>query len=169
MKNETGFTLVELIVVLAIIAIGLTIGAPSFSSMMVKSRLDAGARDLAVTLSHARSEAITRNTQVTVIPTGGLWSNDWTTITDDNGNGVLDGSDEVIAVREAKAGVSFGNSDGVYGAWAGYLPNGFGVGSNGDGGGQLTVCPSPNSAPFSRQVTVTSTGRAVISSGGACA
>lgn len=166
MKN--GFTLVELIVALAIIGVGVAIGAPSFSSMLVKSRIDSNSRDLAIVLSHARSEAITRNVQVTVIPSDGQWSNDWTVITDDNGNGLLDGADELIAVREAKLGVTIINADGIYSLWAAYLPNGFGIGSGGNGGGQFRICPSPSTAPLSRFVTVAATGKPKISSGGSC-
>ena len=59
-----GFTLVELIVAVAITAILATLAVPSFSSLFAKKRVEGLIAELATDLQYARSEAITRNTMV---------------------------------------------------------------------------------------------------------
>ncbi|MET4001286.1 type IV fimbrial biogenesis protein FimT [Marinobacterium sp. MBR-109] len=61
-----GFSVVELMVTIAVLAIIVGIGLPSFQSMMERSRLDSAADTLADSFRYARSEAITRNTTVDV-------------------------------------------------------------------------------------------------------
>ncbi len=64
--SERGFTLLELIVTLAVAAIVLTIAVPSFQGLIESDRSTSRANDLVRTLNLARSEAITRSADVTV-------------------------------------------------------------------------------------------------------
>jgi len=84
-----GFSLIELMVVVAIVAIMVAIGAPSFSEMMRRNRLSAAASALQVSLSLARSEAVKRGSdaRVTVAAntTAGAWANGWTVFVDGTG------------------------------------------------------------------------------------
>lgn len=61
-----GFTLIELMVTIAVLAIVTAIAYPSFTSLMNSSRLTGAANDLVGDLQTARSEAIRRNARVTV-------------------------------------------------------------------------------------------------------
>lgn len=65
-------------VVVAVLAILLGVGAPSMTRMGVNQRLKAAGHDIASSMSAARSEALTRNVDVTVAPIGGSWTNGWT-------------------------------------------------------------------------------------------
>jgi type IV fimbrial biogenesis protein FimT len=76
--RATGFTIVEAMVVVAVLAILLGVGAPSMTRMGVNQRLKAAGHDIASSMSAARSEALTRNVDVTVAPIGGSWTNGWT-------------------------------------------------------------------------------------------
>lgn len=76
-RRSTGFTLVELITVLAIMGILAALAAPSFSEMIARQRLRAGAFDLVADLMLARSEAIKRGESVSVTP-GATWAAGWT-------------------------------------------------------------------------------------------
>ena len=73
-----GFTLIELMVVLAILAIVLVIAAPSFANFILAQRIKAASSDIVASLAYARSEAIKQNGSVTITPTSGNWASGWT-------------------------------------------------------------------------------------------
>ncbi len=56
-----GFTIVELMITLAVAAVLLVIAVPSFRSIMLSSRLDTAANDLVASLNTARMEAVKAN------------------------------------------------------------------------------------------------------------
>jgi type IV fimbrial biogenesis protein FimT len=64
--SDTGFTLVELCVVLAVMALLATFTAPSFVSWHSRDQVDARARSLFSTLSLARAESIRRGVRITL-------------------------------------------------------------------------------------------------------
>jgi general secretion pathway protein H len=65
-KYPGGFTLLELLVVMVIIGLVFSLVPPLFSSAVPGARLKGAARDLAVGLRYARSQAITHNTEIAV-------------------------------------------------------------------------------------------------------
>jgi type IV fimbrial biogenesis protein FimT len=72
-----GFTLVELLVTISIAAILLTLAVPSFSTLILNQQVRVSAGDLQTSLFYARSEAIKRAADVSVVPAGGDWKNGW--------------------------------------------------------------------------------------------
>ncbi|WP_439107208.1 GspH/FimT family pseudopilin [Congregibacter sp.] len=77
LKLAKGFTLVELMIVIVIIAILLTVAAPSFRNFVAQQRLRSASMDLRMALTMARSEAVKRNANVTLARIDGDWSNGW--------------------------------------------------------------------------------------------
>ena len=73
----SGFTAIELMVVVAIIAIVAAVAAPGFRSMIGTMNTKSVAFDLVSDLAMARSEAITRNKNISVLPVSGVWTNGW--------------------------------------------------------------------------------------------
>jgi type IV fimbrial biogenesis protein FimT len=63
---DGGFTLVETLAVVALLAVIAVMATPSFVAWQVRDQVDARARALASTLAYARSEALRRGTRVTV-------------------------------------------------------------------------------------------------------
>lgn len=66
LKNFTGFTLVELMVTIAVAAILLSIGSPSLISLYESTRVDNNIRKINDTLVFARNQAINYGNAVTV-------------------------------------------------------------------------------------------------------
>ena len=58
MSGSRGFTLIELMVTIAVIAILAMIAAPSMSNLIAKQRLSSNTQELVATLARARSQAI---------------------------------------------------------------------------------------------------------------
>jgi len=79
-RSEPGFTLPELLIVLAVAGILAAIAMPSFQSLTQSQQVKNASFELFANLSLARSEAIKRNGNVTLTPTDvNNWGNGWTT------------------------------------------------------------------------------------------
>lgn len=65
-QHTHGFTLLELLIVLVIFTLLVALIPPMFSGAVPGARLKGAARDLAIALRYARSQAITRNKEMAV-------------------------------------------------------------------------------------------------------
>jgi type IV fimbrial biogenesis protein FimT len=77
--KQTGLTLIELIVTLAVISILLVVGIPQFKSTTANSRLTSAINTLSGDLAFARTEAIKRGVSVDVTAPTTDWADGWTT------------------------------------------------------------------------------------------
>ncbi len=71
-----GFTLIELMITLALGAVLIMAAAPSFTAYIANQRVKSGALELYTSLLYARSEAIKRNGPVYLVP-GAQWHEGW--------------------------------------------------------------------------------------------
>ena len=60
MQNYKGFTLIETLVVMAIMTIMIVVAVPNFNQMQTKARISSTASDLVSALKQGRSEALTK-------------------------------------------------------------------------------------------------------------
>jgi len=83
MRSQRGFTLIELMVTIAILAIITTVAVPGFSNLIRNTKASGLSNDLVGALQYARSEAVNRNQAVavcsglTVATCDAGWTNGW--------------------------------------------------------------------------------------------
>ena len=87
MTRNKGFTLVELIVTVAIAAILLGVAMPAFQSTARNNAVRSTTNDLISTINLARQQSMSMRTAVTVSPAGGGWSDGWSLEFADNAAG----------------------------------------------------------------------------------
>src|SRR5690242_18883734 len=80
-RSVRGFTLVELMTVVSILAVMLGILAPSFSDILTSQQAKGMTYDLTSDLMLARNEALKRNVSISITPAGGSWAQGWTVAT----------------------------------------------------------------------------------------
>lgn len=160
MRYSRAFTLIELLVTLTILAILLTIAAPSFTSVVQSNRTLTISNDLLGALQYARSEAVKRGVNVDICRrNGNVCANaaDW-------GNGWLVklSSGDVLRVWEA-----VGGRDTVTGPaeTLTYRPNGLLTKANDADDSTFTVAFSECSGKPLYRIALTATGRATSAKG----
>jgi len=72
-----GFTLIEMLVAVSILALLTTIAVPNMRALIAGQAVKTAASDLYSALTRARSEAIKRNADATLAPAG-AWAAGWT-------------------------------------------------------------------------------------------
>ena len=98
-----GFTIIEIMVVVAIVAIFAALGVPAMSEMIVASRVRGASSDFYAALVAARSEAIKRRTSATVEPSATYWKTGWKVKVGSNVFQTVDALPDTISVLPSAA------------------------------------------------------------------
>jgi type IV fimbrial biogenesis protein FimT len=163
MRQNKGFTLIELVVTIAIGAIVLTVGIPSFQTVILNNRLVTQTNTFIGALTLARTEAIKNgaNTSICISNngsscTGGTnWGEGWIVFSDLNGDGAVNGNDNIWLFNGALKGSNtlyYNTSINAITFNARGLPAGF-------QNGTFSLCDT-RGADFGRFIAVARTGRA---------
>lgn len=161
MNVNNGFTLVELMVAVAVLAIVLSLGVPSYRALIVNNRLTTQANALVASINLARSEAVKRGVQVRVAVSdeSNNWGKGWgiTVAAAEGDNRVLlrgQTSFEGSSTLRAKRGDSGVNQ--VF-----FSPRGFLVG----GAVTFELCNTGAAANRQKELVISSSGRVEVSDG----
>ncbi len=169
MKRNPGFTLIEMMITVVVLAILLTIAVPNFRAFILNNRLTTQANEFLTSLQLARSEAIKRGAvPVRITATSAAadneWGGGWRIWFDTDDDGVQDAGEETIRTVEAFAG---GNKLDSSGGVAVFTYNSDGSIDSADtlnltdertSGGGCGVAKRP-----ARQISINLSGRAVVS------
>ena len=158
-----GFTLIELMVTIAIAGVLLSVGIPSLTSLYEGYRAESEIRKIQQYLMFARNQAVSYGSRVTMCPLttsgcGSDWSNGFSIFIDNGTIGSLDTSngrtDQVIKQIDvinssdflsfAANSVSF-TSDGLI--------------ATGSSSGTFAYCPGSQTSPESKGVDVSPSGK----------
>lgn len=151
MAKQVGFTLIELMVTIAIAAIIMSLAIPSFTEATLGSKLRATANNLAAAATLARAEAIKRREQVVLCASnngsscGGNWEQGWI---------VLSGTTIIRTEGAAPRGFKVNGNQGSLV----FQPTGVGSTS-----ASFVVCrTSPSVGGQERVVAISATGRTSV-------
>ncbi|MBN8726418.1 MAG: GspH/FimT family pseudopilin [Xanthomonadales bacterium] len=138
-----GFTLIECLIALSIIAVLTTLAAPSWARLVGRTHGRAAHAELAVALNHARSAAAARGQHVVVCPSedgnqcarSTRWHHGWIAFADFDRNGVRAAGEPLLAVGQAQSqGTAIIGTEGRLRVT--YRPDGSATGTN----QTLTIC-----------------------------
>lgn len=109
--RQSGFTIIEIMVAVAILAILVGVGAPSLRDFVIRSRISSQSSDLAVDLQLARSESARRGQRVMLCAsnttydgcsgTATGWAAGWIVFADVDHGGSFNSGDEILRVHQA--------------------------------------------------------------------
>jgi prepilin-type N-terminal cleavage/methylation domain-containing protein len=148
MKTIRGFTLVELLVVLAILGVLTAWGVPAIKDLADNNRQLTNGNMFIAGFQQARSEAITRSTTITVEAVNADWSNGWT---------IKTSGGDVLASQKAN---SSGFEVTASAASFDYSPQGR---LNIIGTQEIIFCDPKRTAEYGRKITLEPIGRVSVS------
>jgi type IV fimbrial biogenesis protein FimT len=164
---QQGFTALELLVTMAIIAILLTAGVPAFKNYSWNLRMKTAMDGLQTDLNLARSRAISHNIQTVICPAidsndcSGLsdWQDGWIVFTDLNGDRHKQDGEPLLKIANAVEFLDIGSSRSR--SYLRFYPNGTSPGSN------ITIrfCDK-RGAEYAGKIAVSNSGRIRMETGG---
>jgi type IV fimbrial biogenesis protein FimT len=117
MRVQQGFSLVELMVALAVLVILITVAIPSFTSSLQRANTSSLADLLITSLNYAKSEAISRNQRIylcargvdsdTCLNNAANWNNGWLVKLDSNDDTIRD-----VQIDIANASILLSDNNG---------------------------------------------------------
>ena len=166
--RNRGFTLIEMMVTVAILAILIAAVTPSFRGLLRDNQAATQANALVTSLMLARSEAIKRNAPVVMCRSntgtscvGSNWADGWIVFADANNNGAVN-TGETIVQTAGQLAASFALTTGSASAFT-YRPDGSVTTAD-----NFLLCPPDKVSSRARQIQVDATGRPVVVKGGTC-
>ncbi|MDZ7925610.1 MAG: GspH/FimT family pseudopilin [Marinagarivorans sp.] len=160
-----GFTLIELMVAVAVLAILISMAVPSFTAQIQRNKMRSTTADLIVAVAHARSEAVTRATTLYVHPktinNTAAWANGWCVSTLSSGCGVA--GTTLIREFDGPRGISLIGSVTTAGAASASKPlefNSLGHRNNSITANTFSICSA--SSTLGKKIEILDLGQALV-------
>ena len=169
MKKNSGFTILELVVTVGMVAIVVAIAIPAMQTFTQNDRLTTNINTLIGHLAYARSEAVKRSVQVSVCASNdastcsGSWDDGWIVYIDADNDNSFTAGEVVIRAQQALGGTNTLTATGI-GTQITYDNRGF---VNAASVGSLQLCDS-RSGPYGKTIRITNTGRVRLESKTSC-
>jgi len=146
MSRENGFTLIEMMIAIAITGLLLSMAVPAMNLFVSNARQTGALNDFVSSMHVARSTAITTNSRVTVCPSAGGancdlvgWDEGWIVFRDADSDQNVDGDEVIVATSAGADGLSF--QSGEFSQFLMYRPNGRVMNASLNGSsGEFTIC-----------------------------
>ncbi|PJI47413.1 MAG: type IV pilus-like protein [Pseudomonas sp.] len=162
MPRDPGFTLVELLFALGILAIALSIAAPSFTELLSNQRARTATHELRQALDFARESAVHSGQPISMTATDSDWAKGWEIFVDTVNRGTRDPQQSPLAVHDPLSSISI-RTDSTSRRYIHFTSRGNTIQPNGAfHSGTLTVC---GEAGTSYRVVVNKAGRIRSESG----
>ena len=166
-SSEGGFTLIELMVALTILAVLTVVAAPSFNDALLSNRLAGYANNFNASAQLARSEAIKRNATVLICRSSdgtscastGTWQQGWIVFHDANNNGAVDSGEAILQVQQA---ISSDYHFTTTSTGTSYALKFQSVGGTADNATLLLCRATPSPGRQERTISITATGRTAV-------
>lgn len=167
-----GFTVIELVITVAVLAILVAIATPSFRELSLNNRATSATNNLLADLALARNEAVKTARTAFVTANGGNWNNGWAVWVDANGNGTRDTASEPLLREQPRVDSADMPAEnrfvlsGVAGATSGSTAiSRIGFGPLGQvrepaDGARFAICRPDGDRPKSRGIRIDLSGRA---------
>lgn len=173
-RLRRGFTLIELMITLAIAAILGMLALPSFSELILSNRITTQANDLISALNVARSEAVRRGSPVCmtrISATANDWTSGWQVYSDPNANRTSSGTicsttgATIIQSHEALTGDTTLTSSDNFGTYVRFNALGVATNSSDTGlSGSFSLCRKDKNNAKSKKIDISTTGLIRLSS-----
>ena len=159
MKKNSGYTLLEILIVTALVSILMAIGVPAMGDFIKNDRLTTQINTMVGHLAYARSEAVLRLQSVIICASDNQascssnnWADGWIVFVDTDNNNDFSAGEEMLRVKQAlEGGNTLINSTGssVEYDLRGFAPNSI---------GSFSLCDN-RGATHMKSISISVTGR----------
>ncbi len=171
--TQKGFTLIEMIIAMAVAATLLSLAIPSFSTLNQNKRITTQSNDFISTLVLARSQALKRVSRVTVCRSSdgaacagsGGWEQGWIVFADTDNDATVDTGEDILRVYSALDGGNTLRGSSSVASYISYVATGrTKLTGGGLQTGTLVLCDERGSGEHARAINVSATGRSRVES-----